>query len=315
MFARSLFFSHLGSVHQMLPGSHAPTAAQASDGRSPNDLSSAEAREAARKEGLELVTSTNNTGFKGVIRAPGYKRTPARPFVAVVHVPVRTTLGRFETAEHAALACARYYKTFSGVPLRPGVAGGSKRRQSWGRPTEAAAAGGPGEVESNAAKAGEGSLNAASLLGDPWWKRQSEERASIDALSEESVEARAKADRLELITSTRNQTGYAGVFKRKRRRGGADRYEALWAPGQLELAKMGLRTSVSFGTWERPDQAALVLAQEIRRIRDATGRNGSREPERDAASATTLGGVVAPVPAAPSEGGPTSHAAGEIGRE
>ena len=113
--------------------------------------------------------------------------------------------------------------------------------------------------------------------------RRSEERARIDSLSEEEVEARAKADGLELITSTRNDSGYAGVFKRKRRGNTADRYEAIWGLGQLERAKMGLRSSVSFGTWASPDQAALVLAQPGDQAHPGRDGGGMRRPSRRAA--------------------------------
>ena len=295
-----------------------------------NHLTAEEARAAAREEGLELVPSNNGTGFQNVFRSPGFKKAPAHPFLAVVYGPRRTSLGKFATAEHAALACARHFKKFSGATL--GAAGASRQ---WGGPlkarnTEAVAE--EATVSAGSHECPGGALDSASCLvpsdttgneaaavGDTWWKRHSEERARIDALSGDEVEKEAEAHGLELTRSTRNKSGYAGVFKRSRKSAGAaDRYEALWAPGQKELERLGLKSNVSFGTWERPDQAALVLALESKRILDASGRKrrgnggagGSLESKKHA---SLLMGLAKPAHSPPCEGPPAASPATTAG--
>ena len=69
-------------------------------------MNAAEAHAVAAAEGLTLLRAENATGFKGVSRNA---RAVTKPFQAQLTIRGRTIfLGRFETAEEAALAVARF---------------------------------------------------------------------------------------------------------------------------------------------------------------------------------------------------------------
>ena len=69
-------------------------------------MTAAEAHAAAAAEGLSLVPAENPTGFKYVEHSPlSRKQFRARPF----RDGRQHDLGRFATAEEAALAVARFF--------------------------------------------------------------------------------------------------------------------------------------------------------------------------------------------------------------
>ena len=98
-------------------------------------MTAAEAHAAAAAEGLSLVPAENSTGFKGVSR---YTSSVSKPFqVTLCHDGRNKFLGRFATAEEAALAVARFIGP-EGVaaalaPPRPGAraddGGGGRTRR------------------------------------------------------------------------------------------------------------------------------------------------------------------------------------------
>jgi len=78
----------------------------------PNHLSAEEALAAAEREGLELWR--RGDGFLGVKQTSSH----VHPFSVCVCRPTRRWLGSYATAEHAALAYARYMAPLGGGPSR-----------------------------------------------------------------------------------------------------------------------------------------------------------------------------------------------------
>uniref|UniRef100_A0A7S0L8X7 AP2/ERF domain-containing protein n=1 Tax=Coccolithus braarudii TaxID=221442 RepID=A0A7S0L8X7_9EUKA len=73
------------------------------------DLTSEEALSQAAAEGLALVRSRAKTGYKGIIYDPVYNHHKrSRPYIAYGPGKKRACLGRFATAEEAALSYARF---------------------------------------------------------------------------------------------------------------------------------------------------------------------------------------------------------------
>ncbi|EOD06535.1 hypothetical protein EMIHUDRAFT_219015 [Emiliania huxleyi CCMP1516] len=206
-------------------------------------LTAEQARALAKKEGLSLVERKNATGFAGVIEST----SRLHPFAVLDTRPTtdgsidgsigkakKKILGKFVTAEHAALAYARHVAEV-GVRARGGWRAGSGRKRA----------------------------ADASTGAEAWWKYRSEERGRIEAMSAEAAGEAAVKEGANRVSTAINPSGYKGVIMRaSTAEGGPTAYSAHWQPCASDAKRLG-KKGLRFGVWSCPEHAALgPLARE-----------------------------------------------------
>ena len=295
----------------------AATVAPEARGRGQRPLTVDDARAAAAAEGLELVPSSGNvTGFKGVLKAK-------RKYVVVIRENGKQRhLGRFATPEEAALCYARY------IGPERAAAEAAEARVAAPQPLTAdearaaAAAEGLELVPSSSGKSGFKGVTERSGRYDLMAFNESgkrvylgtfatpeeaalcyarhigADRAAAEArqpLTADEARAAAAVEGLELVPSSRSQTGFKGVTEHS---------------GRYQMTIMESGKKRHFGSFATPEEAALCYARHIGAERAAAEaaeasaaapRLLTADDARAAAVAEGLELVHAPAPSGPNE--------------
>jgi hypothetical protein len=295
----------------------AATVAPEARGRGQRPLTVDDARAAAAAEGLELVPSSGNvTGFKGVLKAK-------RKYVVVIRENGKQRhLGRFATPEEAALCYARY------IGPERAAAEAAEARVAAPQPLTAdearaaAAAEGLELVPSSSGKTGFKGVTERSGRYDLMAFNESgkrvylgtfatpeeaalcyarhigADRAAAEArqpLTADEARAAAAVEGLELVPSSRSQTGFKGVTEHS---------------GRYQMTIMESGKKRHFGSFATPEEAALCYARHIGAERAAAEaaeasaaapRLLTADDARAAAVAEGLELVHAPAPSGPNE--------------